>query len=124
MELPKNAKQTKSCASEVIKMMDGSDEEAIMVAGFAGGLGLSGKGCGALAAKMWKITLELVRTGEWKYTINNPLFDELIEKFYQVSDYKMECAEICGRNFESIEEHSEYIDGGGCREIISTLAKA
>ena len=25
------------------------------------------------------MTLDLVRADEWKYTINNPLFDELIE---------------------------------------------
>lgn len=42
-----------SCASEVAKKMGASDEEIIMVAGFAGGLGLSGNGCGALSAAIW-----------------------------------------------------------------------
>ena len=124
LDVPQNTKNITSCAFEVVKAMDGSEEEAIMVAGFAGGLGLSGKGCGALAATMWKITLELVKKGEWKYTINNPLFDELVETFYKVSDYKMECSDICGKKFDSIEEHSEYIKNGGCKEIITTLAKS
>ncbi len=38
-DLPQHCK---SCASEVIKKMGGSEEEMAMVAGFAGGLGLSG----------------------------------------------------------------------------------
>jgi len=39
-----------SCASEVVRRMGGRDEERVMVSGFAGGLGLSGNGRGALSA--------------------------------------------------------------------------
>ena len=49
-ELPE---ESLSCASELVKQMGGSEEEAAMVAGFAGGLGLGGSGCGALAAAVW-----------------------------------------------------------------------
>lgn len=42
--------ETISCASETIKKMGGTPEEAAMVSGFAGGLGLSGQACGALSA--------------------------------------------------------------------------
>ncbi|MCK5704260.1 MAG: C_GCAxxG_C_C family protein, partial [Cyclobacteriaceae bacterium] len=42
-----------SCASEVAKKMGASDEEMVMVAGFAGGLGLSGNACGAFSAAIW-----------------------------------------------------------------------
>lgn len=59
--------------------MDETDEEALMVAGFARGLGLSGNGCGALGAAIWKTTLELVKKGEWKYTLFNPTFDKIIK---------------------------------------------
>lgn len=124
LEIPNESTNTKSCASEVIKKMGGSDEESVMVAGFAGGLGLSGKGCGALAAAMWKMTLEIVKKGEWKYSTNNPIFDKMIEEFYQVSDYRMECSEICGKKFNSLEEHSDYIRDGGCKDIIAKLAKS
>ncbi|MCJ7801010.1 MAG: C-GCAxxG-C-C family protein [Candidatus Marinimicrobia bacterium] len=124
IELPLNAKETKSCASEVIKKMGGTAEETVMVAGFAGGIGLRGSGCGALGAAMWKITLDLVRTGEWKYTLNSPTFDELIEKFYKASDYKMECSEICGKTFNSVGEHTEYINSGGCNNLINALAQS
>ena len=33
--------------------MGGTEEESIMVAGFAGGIGLSGNACGALSAAIW-----------------------------------------------------------------------
>ncbi len=124
IELPKNAKESRSCASEVIKKMGGTDEEALMVAGFAGGIGLRGSGCGALGAAMWKITLELVKKGEWKYTTSNPTFDKLMEKFYKVSDYKMECSEICGKIFKSVDEHTEYLNSGGCSKLISAVAES
>ena len=46
-----------NCASEIVKKMGGNVEEQVMAAGFAGGLGLSGNGCGALAAALWIKTL-------------------------------------------------------------------
>lgn len=123
VKLSTNAKQTKSCASEVIKKMGGNDEEAVMVAGFAGGIGLSGNGCGALGAAIWKITLELVKTGAWKYTLSNQTFDNILEKFYEASDYEMECSKICGKQFKTVEEHTEFINNGGCSKIIDVLAQ-
>jgi len=124
IEQSESIKPSKSCASEVIKLMGGTGEEALMVAGFAGGIGLRGSGCGALGAAMWKITLELVKKGEWKYTTSNPTFDKLIEKFYEVSDYKMECNEICGKIFKTVDEHTEFLNNGGCSKLISVLAES
>jgi hypothetical protein len=117
--LPENCM---SCASEVIKKMGGTDEEIIMVAGFAGGLGLSGSGCGALAAVIWKTILELVRQGEWKYNLNDPVTEGIIHKFYALSDYKMECNQITGQKFTSVAEHSEFIQNGGCNKLIAELS--
>ncbi len=124
VKLPDNAKQAKSCASEVIKKMGGTDEEAVMVAGFAGGIGFTGNGCGALSAAIWKITLELVKKGDWKYSTSNPTFDNILEKFYEASDYEMECSKICGKQFKTVEEHTEYINNGGCEKIINVLAQS
>ncbi len=124
VKLPDKAKQAKSCASEVIKIMGGTDEEAVMVAGFAGGIGFSGNGCGAFGAAIWKITLELVKTGDWKYTISNPTFDTILENFYEVSDYEMECSKICGKQFKTVDEHTEYINNGGCKKLIDVLAQS
>lgn len=111
-----------NCATEVIKKMGGSDEEAVMVAGFAGGLGFSGSGCGALSAVIWKTILELIKKDAWKPGISDSTSEALIERFYKLTEYKMTCAEICGKQFRSIDDHSEYIGNGGCKHIINGFA--
>jgi hypothetical protein len=118
-DLPTN---TTSCASETIRRMGGSEEEAVMVAGFAGGIGLSGNACGALAATIWKSTLERVKSNTYKYSISDPKIEKIINAFYSVTDYEMECSKICGRKFANVAEHSDYIRNGGCEKVISMLA--
>ena len=113
-----------SCASEVVRKMGGTDEEIVMVAGFAGGLGLSGNGCGALSAAIWKSTLELVRKGGWKYSLSDPNSAKVIEKFNEVIEYEMECSKICGNQFNNVDEHTEFIKNGGCKKLICVLAQS
>jgi len=68
-----------SCASEVAKNMGANAEEMVMVAGFAGGLGLSGNGCGALCAAIWMKNLaRCKKSGKTSY--KDPDSDENIEK--------------------------------------------
>ena len=114
---------TLSCASEVVKKMGGSDEEIVMVAGFAGGLGLRGSGCGALSATIWKTILELVRKGEWKSSLSDPDSEKIINQFFETTDYEMECSAICGKRFATIDEHTKFIKNGGCSKLIEVLAK-
>jgi len=116
-----HSQETISCASEVVKKMGGSKEEQAMVAGFAGGLGLSGSACGALAAVIWKTILELVKKENWKYSISDPVTENILKKFYETTDYTIECHEICGKRFKSIDEHSEFIKNGGCEALINQL---
>jgi hypothetical protein len=117
-------KPLKNCACEVIRMMGGSERDMAMVAGFAGGLGLSGSGCGALAAVMWYKILADVKNKTYKYTLSNPVMEKLINDFYQASDYEMECSKITGKKFQNAGEHSEFIEKGGCVELIEALARA
>jgi len=116
--------QSISCASEVVKKMGGSDEEMVMVSGFAGGYGLSGNACGALSAAIWMNTLARVRKQTYKYSLSDIEFERILKSFYEVTDYKMECSEICGRHFNSVAEHSEYIKNGGCNKLIDILAQS
>ena len=104
--------------------MGGSEEEMAMVAGFAGGLGLSGSGCGALSAAIWKTILELVRKENWKSSLSDPDSEKIIKKFYEATNYKMECNEICGKRFNTIDEHTEFIKNGGCDKLINVLAQS
>ena len=110
-----------SCASEIVKNMGGTDEEIVMVAGFAGGLGLSGSACGALSASIWKKHLELCKLNS-KTSYRIPNADEKMEIFYALSNYEIECSAITGKQFNSIEEHSSYIENGGCSSILEELA--
>lgn len=55
----------------------------------------------------------------------DPLADPEIEKifkaFYAVTDYEMECSQICGRKFTSLADHSNFISNGGCKNLIDAL---
>jgi hypothetical protein len=114
-----------SCATEVLKKMGASEEEATMVAGFAGGIGLSGRACGALGAAIWMKSLEWCKAHPGK---NPPLFGntaakKLVKAFKEESQGEMLCRNICGKTFHSVDEHSEYIKNGGCAGIIELLSK-
>lgn len=112
-----------SCASEVIGKMGASDEEIIMVSGFAGGLGLSGNGCGALAAAVWLKTLKLVREQDKpKSLMSNPITHKMLDKFYAATGYEMLCHKITDRRFRTVDEHTEFINNGGCEKLINALA--
>jgi hypothetical protein len=116
--------QAISCSSELIKKMGGSVEEAAMVSGFAGGLGLSGNACGALAASIWKNALQKIKEENLKPSFDSPELEKIVQKFYEVSNYKMECHEICSRRFSSVEEHTDFIKRGGCKSLIMILAQS
>ena len=116
--------QPVSCASEVVKKMGGTDHEMAMVAGFAGGVGLSGNGCGALAAAIWMNSLKWCRENPGKDGFNNPRAKETLEVYFKATNYEILCSELCGRRFGSIEEHSEFIKEGGCRDLIDALVSA
>lgn len=114
-----------SCSSEVVKKMGGTQEEAIMVAGFAGGIGLSGHACGALSAAIWYRMLEWAKNTPEKSSsmFNNPDAKKLLRTFYMQTDSKILCNKICNRSFSTVDEHSGYIKAGGCSNIIEALAK-
>jgi hypothetical protein len=110
-----------SCATALAKRMGASEMHVTMVAGFAGGIGFSGGACGALGAAIWLTTMNqpveiegMSYSGTW--------VSDMIEGFLESSDYEFECAEIIGRNFESVDEHAEHIANGGCSKIIEALA--
>jgi len=113
-----------SCSSEVVKKMGGSNEEMVMVAGFAGGFGLSGNACGALSAAIWMNTLSRVRQQDYKYTFSNLHLEKIKTAFFDMTDYKMECYKICGKRFNTINDHTEFIKNGGCDKLINILSQS
>ncbi len=115
-----------SCATEVVKRMGGTEEESIIVAGFAGGIGLSGNACGALGAAVWYKMLDWGKKnpGQTQAMFSNQDAKKVLRTFYMLTDSEVSCNKICNRNFNTIDEHSEYIKNGGCKNIIEALAKA
>ena len=120
-----------NCASEVARRMGASDEEMVMVAGFAGGLGMSGNACGALSAAIWMNTFAWCRANTIDCNVEtgespseNANATRTLNAFDAATDSEILCHKICGRQFSSIEAHSAYIKNGGCQKLIETLAQS
>lgn len=112
-----------SCASEVVKKMGGSDDHAVMVAGFAGGVGLSGNGCGALAAAIWLACIGyLEESGKRALPMRLEKTEAILKKFQEKTQYELLCSQITRREFKTPQDHSDFIKNGGCAEIIEMLA--
>ncbi|TBN04328.1 hypothetical protein EYD45_06830 [Hyunsoonleella flava] len=127
--LSENAKVNEkplSCASEVVRLMGGSDEQIVMVAGYAGGLGLRGGACGALSAAIWKKMLDWCRENPDKNPpyFNNKTAKKILKVFNKENQYIILCSEICGQHFKNLKDHTEYLKKGGCKTLIDLLAKA
>jgi hypothetical protein len=115
-----------SCASEVVKKMGASDEEMVMVAGFAGGIGLSGNACGGLSAAIWMNTLAWCKKhpGKNHPYFNNPDAKNILKAFDDATASKILCHEIAGQRFKTIGEHMEFIKNNGCDKLINLLAQS
>lgn len=121
---PKDLPETPvSCASEVIRKMGGTNMEMVIVSGFAGGLGLSGNGCGALSAAIWMNALRRIRKQSYKYSLHDPVTEKILNLFYQATDYEMECNKITGKHFASVADHTHFLNDGGCGKLIDILAQ-
>ncbi len=111
-----------SCAAEVARVMGASDEQVLMAAGFAGGLGLSGGACGALGAAIWLAALDSSEAWTMELGSVEPQGQVIIDRFVEASNCEFECYEIAGRKFEDINDHAEYLRAGGCAGILEALA--
>lgn len=113
-----------SCAAVLLRKMGASDLHVVMAAGLAGGIGLSGGGCGALGAAIWVIAMDALNAGgdAWGSRAFRARTDDLINRFLRCSSYEFECSAIVGREFESPDDHADYLEQGGCAQIIDVLA--
>ena len=110
-----------NCASIVAQKMGASEEEMVMVAGFAGGLGLSGGGCGALSAAIWMRSLDWCRENKEKSSFKNPEAVKTLEAFDEAARGSILCSELTGESFKTFDEHSEFLGRGGCESLIQAL---
>lgn len=112
-----------NCAAMVARRLGASEQHAVMAAGLAGGIGLSGGGCGALAAAIWITGMNHPeeKTG---LSADGTTIGEVIDAFVEASDHEFECAEIAGRRFEDAADHAGYVEAGGCARILDALVLA
>jgi len=113
-----------SCASVLAEKMGASKDETMMVAGFAGGIGLSGSACGALGAAILLKSLEWQKKNPGDTTFKIPEGQKVLKAFLKETNSEVLCYKLCGKRFSSLEEHSEFIKNGGCKNIIRILAEA
>ena len=128
-----------NCAVEMMKRLEGPlglvPEDKVLAAGFAGGLGLSGNACGALAAAIFALGLKYYRGRKaGRDTFRQALLQEIGigADFIQaparlrqafVGRYKTElCREIAGTGFDSLAAHSAFLSEGGCRELLDHVS--
>ena len=110
-----------SCAAMLAEKMGASDLHTAMVSGFAGGIGLSGGACGVLGAAIWLTGLtEPAEPVGISY--ETTWVKDKFEQFLESSGDQFECANIVGRTFTGIDDHSAYLRAAGCADIIAALA--
>jgi len=114
-----------SCSAEVVRKLGGTEEEMVMASGFAGGLGLSGNACGAVAAAIWFKTLKwtMEHPGTNPPMFNNPMAKKILKAFREETNGEMLCSEITGKQFENINDHSKFMHCGGCEQLINVLVE-
>ncbi len=113
-----------SCTALLAEKLGLSEKHQTMLAGFAGGIGLSGGACGALGAAIWNVTMnksggESDNAG--KIDLADPDATEAITRLLKVTDYEFECSKIVGREFDDVTDHATYLREGGCAEVIEAL---
>jgi hypothetical protein len=117
-----------SCAAVLAQKVGVSDMHTVMTAGLAGGIGLSGGGCGALGAAVWIIAMNSLKESVDQLGFDDRFKDpralDVIDRFAACTDSEFECAEIVGRRFKDVDDHAAYLRDGGCSKIIEVLAAA
>jgi hypothetical protein len=110
-----------SCTALLAKKMGLSDMQTVMVAGLAGGIGLSGGACGALGAAIWIIGMNSLKEEGEKLDFKSPRALDAIDTFLKCTHFELECCRIVGRRFESVGDHASYMRNGGCAKIIGAF---
>lgn len=135
----KQVKGCTNCAVETLRKMVSSigmkAEDSVLVAGLAGGVGLLGNVCGALAVGVFALsaTKYLRQNGRKRDSQVRSALQELAGTSYRGSATRLRhefvdrfgselCNKIIRHHFQDITDHSTFIDQGGCQETIDFIA--
>jgi hypothetical protein len=106
-----------------------------IVAGFAGGVGLCGNVCGALASCVYTMstTQQLGRKRKKRDSRIRGSVEELFGTNYRGNLTRLRkafaeqfgselCADIIGRHFQDAEDHAMFMEQGACDNVINFVA--
>lgn len=127
-----------NCMSKVTSVTGIGNNESAKVAGFAGGLGLSGSVCGALSVGVFALSIQYYqnRDPQRRDTVFRAAVQELnlvdggLRKLPSrlLHDFKVQfgselCKDIVGRKFNDVDDHTQFIADGGCQECCSICGR-
>ncbi len=130
-----STKGCENCAVQAMKRLVNAgivkNEDSVLVAGLAGGIGLSGNICGALAACVFAVAnnsysnrknkkrdSKLKGTLQEIFGINNYGLPAQIRQMF-INEFGSElCAEISKKKFTNIQDYSLFLKNVGCAEVI------
>jgi hypothetical protein len=135
----KQVKGCTNCAVQTLRKMVSSvgmkAEDSVLVAGLAGGVGLLGNVCGAMAASVFALsaTKYLRQNGKKRDSQVRGAFQELAGTNYRGPATRLRhafidrfgselCSKIIRRHFQDIADHSAFIEQGGCQATIEFIA--
>lgn len=128
-----------NCAVQTMRELQPSVKvkarDSLVVAGFAGGVGLLGNVCGALAAGVFAMSAEdqLGREQQNRDSRVRGSLEELAGANYRgaATQLRLEfirqfgsdlCIHIIGRRFQNAADHSTFVEQGGCENVRKFVA--
>jgi hypothetical protein len=128
-----------NCAVQTMRRLEPSArmkaEDSVLVAGFAGGVGLLGNLCGALAAGVFAMSAEdqLGREPKHRDSRIRGSLEELAGASYRGAATRLRlefigqfgselCIKIVGRRFQDAADHSTFVEQGGCQNVTKFVA--
>ena len=125
-----------NCAMKTMCAL-GFEKDAVLAAGFAGGVGLKGNVCGALAAGIFALGLRFYRRRRRpRDSALKALLQEagigdtssraatrLLDAFRGEYGTPL-CAGLVRRGFKSIDDHSRFVTAGGCCDLINSISES
>jgi len=128
-----------NCAVQTLRELESSvgmkAGDSVVVAGLAGGVGLLGNVCGALATGVFAMSARhhLRRQRKKRDSRIRGSLEELARINYRGDPTRLRrafieqfgselCIDIIGRNFQDAADHSMFVEQGGCQNVTAFVA--
>ena len=128
-----------NCAVQTMRALQSSTrmqaEDCVLLSGLAGGVGLLGNVCGALAAGVFAMSADqqLGRQQEHRDSRIRGSLEELAGARYRGAATRLRhdfverfgselCVEITGRRFQDVMDHAAFVEQRGCENVTRFVA--